>query len=176
MRLSPLPESKAAEPRYPARRVLLPTWLGRAVLGAAAALAMALAGCEGSPLDPEPVPPPGMGPMPTAPFVCGESPPETGNTITLVDYNDGWLCGEQAAWAAIEVSAAGPYRVTIVGGEGVAISLFNPAGEHVAQLDDEHLELVVELTVGRWTVAALPDDPETDPTGWFEITVGPVTE
>jgi hypothetical protein len=176
MQLSPLAAAKASSPSYPVRRNRLPGWLRRAALGAVAVLAMGLTACEGSPLDPDPVPPPGFGPMPSAPFVCGEVPPETLSTIVLFETNEGSLCGEQAAWAAIEVDQAARYRLALAWGEGVTISLFDPAGEHVAQLDAEHLELVVELTPGRWTVAALADDPEVDPAAYFGLSVSPVEQ
>lgn len=163
MRLSPVVQNdRCSSPAYPRRVIHTPPWLQRAVAVAAIALSsMGLLACGANHLEKEEIiNPPGMIAEPFSNFLCSAEVMDALPSLSHTDVNGGELCGEDTAWADIDVEEPAVYRLSLVSGVDYAsVAIIDPAGDQKAQLDVDCPSLDVEMTQGRWIVAVTAQDP-----------------
>ncbi len=161
------PIARADQPIYPSR----PS--GRLGLGgrlrslaAGAAVALGMAGCLGdNPFIETHLA--GAVEMPVY-FDCSLAEPQTPPVIEPSGSYGGSLCGDETAWARLEVAAGTTVTIELqTGGEGAVARFVTPEGLDAFELRPEVSRATVHLTEGSWTVAV--DGVEEGDTSWFDL-------
>jgi len=193
MNLTPV-ESRVT-PAYPAHRRQssgLGDWLRRLALAGLLSGAAAFGGCYGSTPEgeetgasPEPfsteiiassvmvLPPPTVEPEPMGGDVAGPSfrceAPDTSWVEQAPAWVFGSLCGEETAWAHVDITVGGEHDLTLQNGPAF-VDLIDGEGTLVGTVTPEEPFAMRDLEPGRVTLAATPADSE-QPNGWFEISL-----
>ena len=148
------PEQKTRTSRIRTRRF---PRLRKLVACAAGAGALWLAGCDGTlPWEPRL-----SGDVPyITDFTCSDDLPESPRLLETNGGFEGELCGNQIAYAALDVDQQMTIRVDFVSPpQNVVLDIHAPTGELVAQLTPDVHSVEVDVHAGRWLFLATPEDP-----------------
>jgi len=119
-------------------------------------------------------------------FACGSSLPASTPTHANAYWIPGNFCGDQAAWARVQVDAswaqvegADHARVQVSlwpDNDYTRLALLAPDGTPVLELTPEHRCAELDAEYGPWTLAARPVEGAADPNAMFELWFEPVWE
>lgn len=164
MQLKPITQLADAHYPKPSRDLRLKVVKGLAAFCATAALG--LVACWESPFVHEERL---AGVMPVTYFECSNEAPIPKNVVDMSSLV-GSLCGEETAWASIEISEAQTLRFELAtGADWVIVSILAPGGIEAGELSDDELNIELEVTPGIWTFAVNAIDPFDNGYFYFEI-------
>lgn len=117
-------------------------------------------------------------PMPVSAFACDDQLPASMPELSYPGYYEVELCGEDTAWAAVEVTETTTLRFSFFGTpSNTLLDIISPEDELLGQITVLDTSVDLELQPGTHLLAATKEDPSIDDDWeWLTLqieTVGP---